>query len=414
MTTDQKRTVVRAPKFFSIGPFFAAKEQDGQRIVEYSSKRFEIGGFDPLDPDHKPPAYDVRHGRMTIALLAIRDENHFGKDVYFSFRDLCSYYAKSRGGRYARDIKKLLSALTRTWVRIIDLETGDAFTVRLLERVYLPERPILRRDHGYLNSRQTDLKLNQISFSAEFYSLLTDIQELQQIRYDEFLSITSPLAQSIYLYMPSRAVHHKDSKPFEITLTNLLEQVSYPLPKAKSKPSDRSAEAHEKKLRRQLFSKKSRQSSRSVIEQLDGRKTLTGTFRAKLAETSDGTDWKLQCWVEKELDKFIAQKEPTSALYKRWRASGKSRAQFQKRLARIRPLDEFEGDGELYSLQCGNVRTKGNERFLEQALAILGNERFHQLASEAKSDFEMKVKPTIDETRRFIHRILEAVHPITG
>jgi hypothetical protein len=34
-------------------------------------------------------------------------------------------------------------------------------------------------------------------------------------------------------YIPSRACHHTEVKPFEISLTRLLEQVSFPLPPQK-------------------------------------------------------------------------------------------------------------------------------------------------------------------------------------
>jgi hypothetical protein len=49
---------------------------------------------------------------------------------------------------------------------------------------------------------------NGCTLSPEFFGLLSSIAELQNLKLNVFTSIRSPLAQAIYLYIPSRAHHH--------------------------------------------------------------------------------------------------------------------------------------------------------------------------------------------------------------
>jgi hypothetical protein len=105
----------------------------------------------------------------------------------------------------------------------------------IIERVVLRGWAISRRDSAEARSPQTEFKLNEVTLSPEFYDLLNRIAELQDLKLSVFTSIRSPLAQAIYLYIPSRSVHHDASTPFEISLRTLLEQVSFPIPHFPSK-----------------------------------------------------------------------------------------------------------------------------------------------------------------------------------
>lgn len=118
--------------------------------------------------------------------------------------------------------------------------------------------------------------------SSEFYGFFNRLADLAHLKYDVFTAIPSPLAQAIYLYIPSRASHHTEQAPFQITLTNLLTQVSYEV------PVDMAG-------RRTLFTR----GENSILRQLDGIETLSGRFRVRLTKTADGSDWTLQAWVEK-------------------------------------------------------------------------------------------------------------------
>lgn len=69
----------------------------------------------------------------------------------------------------------------------------------------------------------------------EFAEILGRVADSQNLRIDVFNSIRAPLAQAIYLYILSRAHYATKDAPFEIALTNFLQQVSARLPPQESK-----------------------------------------------------------------------------------------------------------------------------------------------------------------------------------
>jgi hypothetical protein len=224
--------------------------------------------------------------------------------------------------------------------------------------------------------------------SPEFAGLLSHFRELLHINLNVFNSITSPLAQAIYLYIPSRAYHHHtEQKPFEITLTNLLQQVSATVPVHKSR-------------RHELFTK----NRNPIINQLNGLETLKGIFRVKLAETNDKSDWKLQAWVDRS-DEQPNISQTDSKILTAYLKSGRSREQFNLALANLRPLSEYD----IYLLTKAEVEIEGNRAFLEQAKALLKEARFTTLLAEAKSDQLEGRKARKSPTARLIYRIMEAL-----
>lgn len=373
------------PRDFLLGPVFAASKQDGQRKVIVNDKEYTIGGFHPIHRSRKGPALDVRHARLCFSILSFRNVFADTPTFNFSFNELCRRYAGSNGGRYSRDIGDLLGDLMDTYFRVKDLSTGIAHTYRILEDIDIEERPIRRKDSHKATTNQTEMWFHGVTISEEFYRLIQKITELQVLKLEAFTSIRSPLGQAIYLYIPSRAHHHTKSKPFEITVTKLLEQVSHPIPKFKS---------HREKL---LL-----QNRNSVLSQLDGKETLTGIFRIKLAETVDGKDFKLQAWLEPKKKKRATV--PKSKLIQALQARGVPRHEIQRRLSSVESLDSYE----LELLQRGKIEVQGNERFLEMAKACLGRTRFVQLLSEAKGDALEGQSPTKTPTHRLLHRIMEA------
>jgi hypothetical protein len=225
------------------------------------------------------------------------------------------------------------------------------------------------------------------TLSPEFYSILNRVAELQHLILEVFTSIRSPLAQAIYLYIPSRAHHHTESDPFEITVTRLLEQVSFPVPAQKNR-------------RRQLFT----QNRRSLISQLDGVETLTGIFRVRLVETSDGTDWKLQTWVERHTTKL--KRDPkNSKLMTAFLAAGRSQEELDRRLDNIEPLDNYETG----LLEAAEIDFEKDRRFLELAKALVGRVRFMEIVGECKADALEGRKAIKSPTARLIWRVTEAV-----
>ena len=340
-----------------------------------------------MDAEVHPPALDVRHARAIFSLLSFRDEYYDTRLIRFSFNEFCRCYARTNGGRYSRAIKKILRDLMDSYIRVTDIKTGIAHEYRLIERIDIEKRPIRRKDSSLARSPQLEMWFHSCTLSPEFCGLLGRIAELQHLKLDVFNAIRAPLAQAIYLYIPSRAHHHTANDPFEITLTNLLQQVSATVPKHKSR-------------RKELFTK----NHNPILRQLDGLETLAGRFRVRLAETTDESDWKLQAWIEKSAKKQIFQ-AGSSKLATVYLKSGRPREYLDRALADIQPLSGYEID----LLTTANVEIGRNRRFFEMAKAILKEPRFVGLLAEAKGDEQEGRKATKNPTARLIYRIMEAI-----
>jgi hypothetical protein len=198
------------------------------------------------------------------------------------------------------------------------------------------------------------------------------------------------LAQAIYLYIPSRAYHHSEAKPFEISLTLLLQQISFQVPSQRNR-------------RRQIFTQHEDE-GRSILQQLDGLETLTGNFRVRLAETADGKEWKLLAWVQKR-EKQLTEGKADSKIVSAYLKSGRPRELLLQSLANINPLSDYE----MELLATAKVDVLKNRRFFEVAKALLREARFDGLLAEAKADELEGRKARKNPTARLIHRIMEAV-----
>lgn len=375
------------PKDYSLGPVFAATRQTGAREVVVNERRYQIGGFHPMRPELHPPALDVRHARALFALLSFRKRGEDTPVIRFSFNEFCRKYAHSNGGRYARAITGIVADLLDSYIRITDVPSGNAHEYRLIERIDIEKRPPRRKDSQAAKSRQLEIFFHGCVLSPEFYAVLNQVTELQHLILDVFTSLTSPLAQAIYLYIPSRAHHHTEADPFEITITKLLEQVSFPVPAQKNR-------------RRQLF----RQNKKSIISQLDGAETLTGIFRVRLAPTADGTDWKLQTWVERHVWKL--KRDPkNSKLMTAFLAAGHTQDELDRRLDNLESLNDYELD----LLEAAEIDVEKDRRFLELAKALVGRVRFIGIVGECKSDTLEGRKATKSPTARLIWRVTEAI-----
>jgi hypothetical protein len=389
--TIDKHNLVKAPKDYFLGPVFAASKHAGRREITIGDKLYIVGGFHPLRADFSPPALDVRHARAIFTLLSFREPySDNGREIRFAFNDFCRRYANSQGGRYMRAIKDIVGELMDSYIQVTDLNTKLAHTYRLINEVAIRGKAIARRDSKSAQDKQTEMKLNRIVLSEEFYNLLGRIAELQDLKLDVFTGIRSPLAQAIYLYIPSRSVHHAEGNPFEITLSKLLEQVSFRRVEFKSK-------------RLELFTKHSEE-NRAIIQQLDGLETLKGRFRVRLAETADGSDWKLLTWVEA----MPTKRDPSvsnSKLVTAYLESGRPKELLDQALSNVEPLDDYELD----LLKEAKVEFEKNRRFFEVAKALLRKARFDGLLAEAKADEKEGRKARKNPTARLIHRIMEAV-----
>lgn len=383
--SDFERVLI--PKDYSLGPVFAATKQSGPREVTVNERRYQIGGFHPMRPDKRPPALDVRHARALFALLSFWEKDQTTPVLNFSFNLLCRKYAHSNGGRYARAITEIVADLLDSYIRVTDVATGTSHEYRLIERIDIEKRPPRRKDAKAANSAQMEIFFHGCTLSEEFFAILHRVTELQHLILDVFTSIRSPLAQAIYLYIPSRAYYHTESEPFEITITNLLEQVSFPVPKQLNR-------------KRQLFT----QNKNSIVKQLDGLETLKGIFRFRLVKTADGKDYKVQTWVER-FSQQLKYNPENSKLMTEFLAAGHSEAELDRRLESIEPLDEYE----IEMLEKAEINITKDRRFLELAKGLVGRVRFQSIVAECKADALEGRKASKSPMARLIWRIMEAV-----
>jgi len=174
--------LVAAPKDFLLAPIFAASKQTGSREVTIGKRRYQIGGFHPMDSDAHPPAFDVRHARAIFTLLSFRKQDTDSQLIKFSFYEFCRRYASSNGGRYARAIKKIVRDLMDSYIRVTDLNTKISNQYRLIERIDIEGRPPRRKDSRLAISNQEEIFFNGCTLSPEFFGLLGQITELQHLK----------------------------------------------------------------------------------------------------------------------------------------------------------------------------------------------------------------------------------------
>jgi hypothetical protein len=381
---------VSGPRDFFIAPVFAAHKQETLRSVVVGHKRYEIGGFHPLDPKQQfYPGLDMRHLRGMLSLLSFRNPSESASRIPFSMNELCRRYAHSNGGRYSKHIKSILWDLRNTPFHIHDETNGECRTYWILKDIVTLTKPIRRKDDSRAHSNQRELWIERAELTPEFVELLSHIAELAFIRLDVLVGMQSQIAQAIYTYIPSRAHHHSETNPFEISVTNLLNQISHPVPK-------------EKWLRKQLFT----QNKNSIISQLDGKETNSGVFRFRLTETADRKDWKVQCWVVKAVkDAPKPKAKRDSKMIQAFLASGRAGEELERRLSSVEPLTTYE----MELLARAKVAVEGSEKAFELAKALLGSTKFEALLSEAKGDAIEGRPTTKTPNHRLMSRIMEAL-----
>ena len=376
------------PRDFVRAPLFAAtKQPEGQsRTIIVGDRRYIIGGFHPVHSTRKPPALDIRHGRAVFTLLSFRKPGTLDRSVRFSMNEFCKRYAHANGGKYSRYIRDILGDLMDTYFGVFYGDDPNMHSFRILEYIHTIGKPIRRKDaKRATNDLQQEIWFEEVRIDEQFNALVNRISELAQLRLDVLNNLTSHLAQAIYCFIPSRSHHHNESNPFEISLTTLLTQVSHPVPKYKSK-------------RKQLFT----QNDMSIVAQLDGAETLSGTLRAQIVETKDKADFKLLTWVDRKQPLPPVSKDK---LYTAWSQSGRSIENFSERTKTLPILSTYDTD----LLEAGHVEVDGNVRFFRKAKALLGESEFSALLAESKGDFLEGIPTRKTPTARLIYRIMEAL-----
>lgn len=381
--------VVPVPRDFITAPIFASKPQTGSREVTVKGKTYTIGGFKPISYDGPVcPALDIRHGRAIFVICSFLDKNAENTKVQFSLNEFCKRYANTNGGRYSREIRAILSELAHCWIKVKEEGSKEWDTFRLLQSIRMHGRERRRKPQGN-EVIQEEIWFDSVELDPVFFELMRDYVNIAKIDLKSLTSLKSPLAQAIYAYIPSRAVHSNESKPFAINLATLLLQVGHHVPVEKS-------------VRKKIFV----QNSNSIIKQLDGIAIVNGVLRVRLIETVGEGDYKLLCWAENNQEIAFRLPKAGGKLKEIWIGNGGSLNEFYIRSKN--PLPELSRWHE-GMLEQANIKLIGNVPFFRMALGLLGNEKFDACLVEAKTAILEKIKITTTPTQRLIHYIKEAI-----
>lgn len=344
-----------APKQFLSAPFFASTPQKTSRTFVLEGSKWTIGGVrNPNDVDKTSlikPALDIRHGKLIFLMLSKFNLFSIGSTakVSFSIYELIREYYGTTSGREYTKMKKLLYDLQQTFIEIDDTVACEKTTFNVIKGMNFREK------YRKQNREQLEFWLEDIEFSEKFVDFfLKRLENLLYIRLNVLFRMPTPLSAACYTYLPSRAWHHTKSKPFEITLSNLLAQVGEKVPAKKS-------------LRKHKFYRKDNRYNIDVVGDLDGAE-INGerTLRCGLVETSDGKDYKLLLWCESS--KRLPE-EPKGELWEAWSRGGGTAEEWRERMVRYTSVEwnsyELDAFDEIPDWKL-------SERFYKMAKCLLG------------------------------------------
>lgn len=381
---------VSVPVDFARGPLFAALPQKIGRVVLVGTRQYQIGGFSPLGIGEPCPALDVRHLRACLALLSFRDPYRPDAPLRPSITGLCRRYSncETSSGGLAQCLRGLLNDLLRCYLKVSE-SGGQERVFRILERVCITRRPA-----RHAGRTEMECWVEELRFSAEFSQLLSDFESLTRLRLDVLNSIASPIAQALYAYVPSRAVHHDSTaNAWEIRLGVALAQLGVCVPMARSQ-------------RKRIFLQNGETRNGSILSQLNGAELLDAVLHAEVVPTRDETDYKLRFWTERHKIESRPCAVKGEKLLAAWLASGRSEEEYRRRLRIIEPLSSYE----IELLEIGQVDRTQSDGFLKVARCLLGERRFIEFAAESKGDaLAIGGFRPVNPTGLLIHRLIEAI-----
>jgi len=381
LLSEQTSHTALVPKDWLSGPVFKPGIQRKNAAIIVGNRTWCMGANNPLT-EQASADIDLSHIRIVLTILSFWSG---GNPLHLSMGELAKRCASSRGGRYFRDLRRKMEDLRHYWISVVEKD-GTTRSFPLLQKIEVVTKPPRRRG----NRMQKEIWLDKVELAESFAELLRDWTQIMHLNLGTLKELTSDLAQAIYLYLPSRAFHHTETNPFEIRLALLLEQLGMPVPSAPSK-------------RKELFT----QNKRSVLTQLDGAEILSGKLRVALAPAGDGCDYKLLAWVEKGYS-LAGEDSSEGPLFQAWIASGRSRAQYEKRKMSREPLLALEEE----ILRKAGVCLDNCRSFFSIARSLLGENRFHALMSEAKAE-ALEGRAANNPTGAVISRIIRSIQQST-
>jgi len=330
-------------------PIFTVKPTGISRSVKVQDKIWTIGIDNPLTKDEATVKdLTIEHALIIFGIFAFTNPLEFNPKIPFSLNQLCQVIYNCSNTSTYKKATKLLNELLYCWTSI-EYPDGTKRIFRVLKNVDVINKKPRRSSKNY----SPELWLDGVELHEEFYKLVYEIENRLFIKLGLIKQLTSNLARTIYLYIPSRAIRATENNSvFKITLSKLLEQIGYPAPAYKSK-------------RHQLFIQHDKT---SIINQLN-KSELIGNriLRCKLEETKDKKDYNLICWVESKMKTI---KEPKSTLYKAFKASGGSMDIWKEKLSEVAlcEFNSYEKDALEYF-----PFWKKSEKFLKMSKCLLGD-----------------------------------------
>jgi len=363
------------PRDWLNGPVFSPKKQVAIREVAVNKNIWRMGIPNPLT--NEPSAQiDMTHVRVLLGVLSFWKGDN---PMSMSIRELARRASGSYGGAYFKLLRQKLGDLRDYWIGV-ELENGEKRMFPALSRIEITARNVRSKkpekqqtlaldDWAVVKKQQgketlgTHVQLDNVALAPEFVELLLDWTQLMHVRLDVLRSLTSDLAQAIYLYIPSRAVHHTKENPWKISLTTLFEQLGLPVPPSKS-------------IRKKIVT----QHKKSVLRQLNDVPVLKGFLKVGLRLNKDKTDWLFLAWVETS-DKLPDLDTSDSALVQAWRKSGRPETELAKVLRTALP---DLADDTRHLAEIARVDLEKIERFLRICILLLGKNKLLRMLAELK------------------------------
>ena len=307
-------------------------------------------------------SFGVSHARVIFGLFKFFQDNMLDRQttVNVGFNGLAKILHFGEGGQSVKEVQRLLGDLATTWTRAT-YPDGTVKEFRILDFIAS-------------KTKNGERKLESVSFSKGFLEMLDFVGDYKifTLFYDVWCSLTSGLAQAIYLQFTAKVVRETtdpftEKNPWKKNISDLLRELGQSVPEFKSQ-------------RKQAFTRAQRKSP-SVIDQLDGVPIQQANIilHAKLEENTAKKDYNLCLWCEK-IKTAAPTEKGVSAMEGWWIQSGRTSEEYRQRLKESRPLNGKI----LEDLDAIGYPAKENRRFLEVANKLLHPGELEELVADCK------------------------------
>jgi hypothetical protein len=400
-STRQGSDFSMIPKDWSSAPVFSPRKQLEPREIIVNGNTWRMGIDNPLNNQPSRPI-DMGHVRILLAVLSFWKGDN---PLSMSLKELGRRAAGSHGGAYFKLLRQKLGDLRDYWIAV-ELQNGDKRMFPAISRIEISTRNLRGRKQSNNNQQRLALdewvivdkeprieraravQLDNVALAPEFAEFLCDWTNIMHVRLDVLRTLASDLAQAIYLFIPSRAVHHSKSDPWKINLANLFDQLAMNVPSSKS-------------LRKKALVQ---HGEKSVVKQLNNVPILHGYLRVSLRLNKDKTDWLFLAWVEGRGD-LPDLYSSDSALVDAWRKSGRDEAELAKLLRN--PLPELT-DEERYLCEAAKIELPKVQRFIQLCKVAIGKNKLHRVLAEIKVDV-VEGRGIHNPTGTFVWRLLKLI-----